>query len=106
MKIHAHSAIDTGKLSVSVQNKLLQEINHTYLRAVKIRRLLHQFPELSTVEFQTAKRIFHHLRSIGLAPHYCLEKTGVWSEIKNGPGKTVVLRADIDALPIQERNSI
>lgn len=69
---------------------------------ITFRRELHQHPELSMQEFETTKRIARELEKLGLDFKY-MEPTGLVGEIVGGkPGKTVLLRADIDALPIYE----
>ena len=71
--------------------------------AVDFRRLLHQFPELSDEEFETSKRIEDALNKYGIEYQKGFAGTGILGIIKgNHPGKTVGLRADIDALPIDE----
>lgn len=71
------------------------------------RRHLHANPELSYQEFQTAKYVSEQLKQIGLAPTE-LATTGLVAEIKgkNPEKKTIALRADMDALPIQEANDV
>lgn len=71
---------------------------------IAFRRDLHSYPELPWEEVRTTKRIAEELDKIGIK--YRLTKpTGIIAEIKGGkPGKTVALRADIDALPIMELN--
>lgn len=76
-------------------------------KLVEIRRQLHAHPELSNREFETAKLIAGYLRSIGLEPREGLAKTGVVALIGGAkPGPCVMLRADIDALPIDEKNDM
>ncbi len=76
----------------------------TYLST--IRRDLHQNPELSFHEERTATRIEAELDAIGI-PHHRLAKTGVVGLIEGShPGPTLLLRADIDALPIEELSDI
>lgn len=72
------------------------------------RRYLHANPELSYKEFNTAKFIAEKLRNFGLHPVEGVATTGVVVVIegKNPTKKTVALRADIDALPIQETNEV
>lgn len=71
---------------------------------IAFRRELHSHPELPWQEMQTTKRIAEELDKIGIT--YRLTKpTGIIADIKGGkPGKTVALRADIDALPVMELN--
>ncbi|MDR0823171.1 MAG: amidohydrolase [Endomicrobium sp.] len=73
---------------------------------IRIRRAIHQNPELSRQEYQTAKFIEGELDKLHI-PHKRVAKTGVVGILKTGKaGKTIALRADIDALPIQEENNI
>jgi amidohydrolase len=67
------------------------------------RRHLHQHPELSNREFETAKYVAERLRSFGLEPQTGVAKTGVVAILKGGrPGPVVALRADMDGLPVKE----
>ncbi len=68
------------------------------------RRELHRFPEVSGKEFETQNRIIQRLESMGTNAS-TIGETGVFSVFEGlEPGATVLLRADIDALPIQEVN--
>ncbi|HEX3024481.1 MAG TPA: amidohydrolase [Chitinophagaceae bacterium] len=70
------------------------------------RRHLHQFPELSNREYKTAAYIAAHLQGLGLEIKTGIGKTGVVAVLKGGkPGPVVALRADMDALPVYERNN-
>ncbi|GMQ55635.1 M20 family metallopeptidase [Vallitalea sediminicola] len=71
----------------------------------ELRRYFHQHPELSLNEFNTSRRIIQELESMGV-PYYTVCKTGVIATIKGKQGKTVALRADMDALPIEEKNDV
>ncbi len=69
--------------------------------------LIHQHPELSNREVNTAKFIAEHLRSFGIEVKTGIAKNGVIGILKGGqPGPVVALRADIDALPITEVNDL
>ena len=71
---------------------------------VALRRDLHQNPELGFQEVRTAGIVAERLRALGYTVRTELGKTGVTGLLKCGrPGKTVLLRADIDALPIHEQ---
>ena len=73
---------------------------------IAIRRALHKIPELSGEEFETAKYIREKLSECGI-PYECVAGTGTAALIKGKmPGKTILLRADIDALPIDEENDL
>ena len=67
------------------------------------RRHLHAHPELAFQEHETAAYVATRLRHLGIEMHTGIGKTGVKGVIRGGkPGKTVLLRADMDALPIEE----
>jgi amidohydrolase len=74
---------------------------------VATRRDLHAHPELGFEEVRTSGIVAQRLRSLGLEPRTGVGKTGVLARIKGGkPGKTALLRADMDALPILEANDV
>ncbi len=76
-------------------------------KVIEWRRDFHQNPELSNQEFETAKKIAKHLNDLGLEVTENVAKTGVVAILKGKKeGKTVALRADIDALPVTERVDI
>ena len=73
---------------------------------IEIRRHLHMFPELSGEEFKTAEYIRNKLTDFGIK-YDIVTKTGTVGLIEgNESGKTILLRADIDALPVEEKNDI
>ena len=74
---------------------------------ISLRRWFHSHPELSMKEFETAKRIEKELNAIGI-PTFRVGATGVLGVLKGrkGPGRRVVLRADTDALPIQDEKTV
>jgi amidohydrolase len=76
-------------------------------KVIEWRREIHQNPELSNREFKTAEKIAAHLKSLGIEVQTGVAYTGVVGVLKGDkPGKTVALRADIDALPVYERNDL
>lgn len=79
----------------------------TFRRMVKIRRDLHQHPELSWKEHRTANCICAELEALGISYQRDIAGTGIIAEI---PGEStspcVVLRADMDALPVQEETGL
>src|SRR5439155_10491741 len=76
-------------------------------KLVEVRRDLHQHPELSNREFRTAGIVAKHLRWLGLSVQTGIAHTGVVGFLAgNRPGPTVAVRADMDALPIQELNAV
>lgn len=87
------------------EKKIYQDVEDNHAHVVEMRRHLHKHPELSTKEFETQKYIEHELEQLGLS-YVETATTGVITDIKgNLPGdKVIVLRADIDALPVQEEH--
>ena len=76
-------------------------------KLIEWRHHLHKNPELSNREFKTAEYITSHLKSLGIDVQTGVAHTGVVAIIKgNRPGKVVALRADMDALPVTERNNL
>lgn len=75
---------------------------------IQIRRHIHANPELSYEEYETAKYVAVQLRALGIEPKEGVAGTGLTALIegKNPDSKTVALRADMDALPIEETNDV
>lgn len=83
-------------------HNVLQIAQTHYGWAVALRRHFHQYPECSGKEFNTQAKIMEELTKLGL-PCQKAAKTGVVAELKGArPGRTIAVRADIDALPIQD----
>ncbi len=85
---------------------LMREIIQSYLDdLIPLRRDLHKHPELGFEEARTSDSIAERLESFGLAVERGLGKTGLVGVLKNGSSeRSIALRADMDALPIQEEN--
>jgi len=75
-------------------------------RLLDLYRHLHTHPELSFKEVETAKRLASELRDAGADVTEGVGKLGVVAVIKNGPGKTVLVRSDLDALPVTEATGL
>ena len=75
-------------------------------KVITWRRDFHKNPELSNREFTTSKKVVEHLKSLGIEIRV-IAKTGVVGVLKGGkPGPVIALRADMDALPVIERNEL
>lgn len=82
---------------------LIPEIVQSQAEFVRLRQQIHQNPELGFQEFVTAKRVADLLRSYGYQVYEKVGKTGVVGVMRKGSGeKKIGLRADMDALPMQE----
>ena len=66
----------------------------------------HRNPELSTVEFKTAARMAEELRAAGYEVTEGVGGTGVVAIMENGPGPLVMMRADMDGLPVEEKSGL
>lgn len=76
-------------------------------KVIEWRRHVHQYPELGNREFKTAKYVEDHLRRLGLEVRTGIAKTGVVGILRGSqPGPVIGLRADMDGLPVTERNSL
>ncbi|WP_420601917.1 amidohydrolase [Flagellimonas sp.] len=97
-----------SSLSIWAQDhNLKKDYSAVENKVIEWRRDIHQNPELSNREFKTAEKIAKHLKSLGIEVQTGVAKTGVVGLLKgNQPGKVVALRADIDALPVTERNEL
>jgi amidohydrolase len=86
--------------------KLIPEIQAAQGEIQGLRRTIHSHPELRYEETQTSELVASKLAEWGIEVHRGLGKTGVVGVLKRGDGKrSVGLRADMDALPIQELNT-
>jgi amidohydrolase len=74
---------------------------------IELRRDFHKHPELGFKEFRTSKKVASYLKGLGLEVTENIAETGVIGLLKgDNPGKTLMLRADMDALPITEQNDV
>jgi amidohydrolase len=84
-----------------------QEVKAVAPTMTDIRRDLHRHPELGFQEVRTAGIVARRLEQLGYSVRTGLGKTGVTGFLRGGkPGKTALLRADMDALPIQEQADV
>ncbi|PBB04614.1 M20 family metallopeptidase [Salimicrobium humidisoli] len=89
-----------------MSESMFKEVETLYEKMVETRRYLHQYPELSFQETETAAYIADTYESLGIPFQKNVGGNGVIATIQGGrPGRTVALRADFDALPIQEENT-
>ncbi|MFT7110620.1 MAG: amidohydrolase [Psychrobacter glaciei] len=90
-----------GAKAATGPKELLKNVEH---KVIEWRRDFHQNPELGNREFRTAGIVAEHLRSLGMEVETNIAYTGVVGILKGSkPGPTVMLRADMDALPVTEK---
>ena len=90
-----------------MKEKLFEKLTNSYEDMVIMRRYLHMNPELSFKEEKTAKYIADFYADLGVEIRTGVGGNGIVARVKGGrPGKTVALRADFDALPIQDQKDV
>ena len=82
------------------------EIDSVYPAACALYLDVHQNPELSSHEVRTAAKLAERLRSLGYDVTEHVGGTGIVALLKNGDGPTVMLRTELDALPVQEKTEL
>jgi len=90
----------------SLEEELIREASKIEEKIVSIRRRIHENPELSYREFETSRLVEMELRNIGLEVKAGIAGTGVMGMLRGGKGKVVLLRADMDALPVKEQTDL
>src|SRR5438552_14409656 len=90
----------------SAQAPASKEVESVYPDAHALYLDLHQNPELSTHETQTAAKLAARWRSAGYEVTDRVGGTGVVAILKNGPGATIMLRTELDALPVEEKTGL
>lgn len=87
--------------------ELFKRYEELYPELVAIRRDLHMYPEISHEEVETPKKVAEYLTNLGLDVRTGVGGRGVVGVLKGGkPGRTIALRADFDALPIQDEKEV
>ncbi|MBI1905148.1 MAG: amidohydrolase [Rhodocyclales bacterium] len=84
----------------------IETLRREHARLTAIRRDIHAHPELAFAEHRTAEHVARHLSLLGIEVHRGIGGTGVVGVVRGGDGlRAIGLRADMDALPMQERNT-
>jgi hippurate hydrolase len=92
--------------AASASDPLSSDIEKVLPPAEKLYYDLHQNPELSTHETHTAAQIAEQLRALGYEVTTGVGGTGVVGMLKNGAGPVIMLRTELDALPIEEQTGV
>jgi amidohydrolase len=87
-------------------SSLTTEVETIYPDAHAVYLDLHQNPELSSHEIQTAQKLAGRLRDLGYAVTEHVGGTGVVAILKNGAGPSVMLRTELDGLPVEEKTGL
>ena len=83
-----------------------QGVNREYRNLFELYKELHSHPELSLHEQKTGERLAEELRKAGLAVATGVGGYGVVGVLRNGPGPTVLVRTDLDGLPVKEQTGL
>ncbi len=98
------SSLSAGELPLETIRSMSQELNP---QLISWRRDFHEHPELSNREFRTAEIVAAHLQSLGMEVTTGVAHTGVVGVLRGAkPGPVVLLRADMDGLPVEERGDL
>lgn len=85
---------------------MLEKAQALFPELSRLRRNIHKHPELGFQEFRTSALVADTLQEIGLEPKTGIGRTGVVAELGSGDGPTIAIRADMDALPINEKTGV
>ncbi len=109
MRVIGTSALAMAALLGSIPaqaNELRDAVAADLPELMELYRDLHANPELSFAEVRTAAKLAERMRQLGFEVTEGVGKTGVVSVMKNGDGPTVMLRADMDGLPVVEQTGL
>lgn len=94
-------------MTENIINKINDDIEKLSDELIDLRRDFHQHPELGFNEFRTSKKVADYLKAIGLEVETEIARTGVVGLLRGDKGgKTLLVRADMDALPIKEETGL
>jgi len=88
------------------QNSNSKEVDAVYPASHELYLDIHQHPELSSHETQTASKLAEKLRAVGYEVTEHVGGTGIVAILKNGSGPTVMFRTELDALPVEEKTGL
>jgi amidohydrolase len=96
------SSLPSASVLAGARSQVLAEVDQLAPELVEVRRDLHAHPELSWAEERTTALLAKRLDEAGLVPRL-LPRSGLIVDIGDGSGPIVALRADLDALPVEDR---
>jgi amidohydrolase len=100
------SSIGDGWSQNPIQDSIKSTVTQEYSSLFELYKHLHSHPELSLHEKETAKRMANELRKVGCEVTEKVGGHGVVGVFKNGSGPTVLVRCDMDALPVKEQTEL
>ena len=101
------SLLPSLSLSSDLTSNLNNDLDLLMEKVIEWRHDIHEHPELGNREFRTSKKIEEHLRSLGMQIETKIAYTGLVGMLEGDlPGPTIALRADMDALPVEEKTGL
>ncbi|KGE53692.1 amidohydrolase [Xanthomonas axonopodis pv. vasculorum] len=92
--------------AVAVKRQIDGVLDQTYPQLEALYRAVHQHPELGFEETATAQRLAKQMRALGFQVNEGIGRTGLVAIYRNGPGPTVMVRTELDALPMRETTGL
>jgi amidohydrolase len=89
-----------------VSQTIFEQAKSMHEQLIAWRRIIHQNPELGFEETKTSNFVAQTLREMGVETEVGVGRTGIVARFGNGDGRKIGIRADMDALPIQEANDV
>ena len=99
--------LSSVNLPADLTSNISKDLDSLMEKVIEWRHDIHQYPELGNREFRTSKKIEDHLRSLGIKVETKIAYTGLVGILEGDlPGPTIALRADMDALPVEEKTGL
>ena len=99
--------LSSVNLVADLTSNLNNDLDSLMEKVIEWRHDIHEHPELGNREFRTSKKIEEHLRSLGMQVETKIAYTGLVGMLEGDlPGPTIALRADMDALPVEEKTGL
>jgi len=98
----ARAELDVAKLKVSIQTS----VEADYPKLEELYKDIHAHPELAFQEIKTAAKLAREMRALGFEVTEKVGKTGLVAIYKNGEGPTILVRTELDALPMEEKTGL
>ena len=106
MKYSIATVLSLMLSSTVLADTLSESVKQQMPQLMTVYQDLHQYPELSSEEVKTAKKLAKQAKALGFQVTEQFGGTGVVAVLKNGPGPTVMIRADMDGLPVVEQTGL
>jgi amidohydrolase len=102
LPLQAHAELDVAKLKAAIESSLETE----YPKLDALYKDIHAHPEIAFQEVKTAAKLAAEMRALGFDVTEGVGKTGVVALYKNGDGPTIMVRTELDALPMEEKTGL